>query len=411
MADIECLVLPVETVDDHPNADRLSLVRVQGYNFICISAKLEDKSHRYKPGDLVVYIPEAALLPPWLLKKLEFWDPKEEKGTLNGTKGNRVKAIRLRGVVSQGILYECLGGKLQNQFKTASVEAGDDAQLFLGIQKYEPEATSEQKEKMHGDFFNSGYVLNYDIDSILKYKDLIQDQEPVEFTEKIHGTNFQITFLPKDQMQFKKKKRKTWCQKVKEYFKPEPNELQERLCVYDFNGELQGELLITSKGQAAKGLALKYNAKNISSNVYMRTCFQDNLVYKMQMLALRYPGKSVTLIGEIFGNIQDLKYGIPVGAESLVFDVLVQNEYLNRAEVYKISEDFNIKLVPILYKGPFSKEVELQHRDGKTVVGGNHIREGIVIRPAEERFYRDKRVILKSVSPDYLLRKNGTELQ
>ena len=49
----------------------------------------------------------------------------------------------------------------------------------------------------------------------------------------------------------------------------------------------------------------------------------------------------------------------------------------------------------------------LEHTDGKTVIGNEiHIREGVVNTPLVER--RDNalgRVILKSVSANYLLRK------
>ncbi len=92
-----------EPVIDHPNADRLSIIKVG--DFLCISGKLEDGSHRYAQGDYVAYIPEAAILPEWLLKRLDFWNEETGKGTLNGPDGNRVKTIKLRGIVSTGILY------------------------------------------------------------------------------------------------------------------------------------------------------------------------------------------------------------------------------------------------------------------------------------------------------------------
>ena len=68
-------------------------------------------------------------------------------------------------------------------------------------------------------------------------------------------------------------------------------------------------------------------------------------------------------------------------------------------------------MVPELYVGPFSKEVMMEHTDGMTVVGSSvHIREGIVITPTTERTDTELgRVVLKSVSEKYLLRKNGTE--
>ena len=113
MSTFACNVVEIDAVTDHPNADRLSLVRIGGYT--CISAKLEDGSHRYQARDLVVYIPEAAVLPEWMLKQMDFW--KDGKGTLNGSRGDRVKAIKLRDIVSQGVLYQLehkMGGWVLN---------------------------------------------------------------------------------------------------------------------------------------------------------------------------------------------------------------------------------------------------------------------------------------------------------
>lgn len=102
MADFSVRVVRIsEPVVDHPNADKLSLIKIGGYT--CISAKLEDGSHRYKQGDLVVYVPEGAVVPEYILRQ-GFWNEKDNKGMLAGSKGDRVKAKKLRDIFSQGIL-------------------------------------------------------------------------------------------------------------------------------------------------------------------------------------------------------------------------------------------------------------------------------------------------------------------
>ncbi len=51
-----------------------------------------------------------------------------------------------------------------------------------------------------------------------------------------------------------------------------------------------------------------------------------------------------------------------------------------------------------------------EQTDGATALGGKHLREGVVVRPATERDSAEfGRVILKSVSGNYLTRKGGTE--
>ena len=61
MSNFEVLVSKIDDIYDHPNADRLSLVKIRDY--VCISAKLDDGSHRYKKDHLVVYVPEDSIVP------------------------------------------------------------------------------------------------------------------------------------------------------------------------------------------------------------------------------------------------------------------------------------------------------------------------------------------------------------
>ena len=75
-----------------------------------------------------------------------------------------------------------------------------------------------------------------------------------------------------------------------------------------------------------------------------------------------------------------------------------------------LKAQFNFETVPVLYRGPFSVAAMRKHTDGRTMMGADHIREGIVMIPASERTdQRIGRVCLKSVSANYLTRKNGTE--
>src|SRR5271167_2507157 len=77
----------------------------------------------FRQGQLVVYIPEAAVLPNELIVDLGL------EGKLAGSHRNRVKAIKLRGQLSQGLIYD----KVPEPF----VEEDDVAEQ-LGIVKYEP---------------------------------------------------------------------------------------------------------------------------------------------------------------------------------------------------------------------------------------------------------------------------------
>ena len=110
MANFSVRVCKVEKKAQHPNADRLTIYNVGGYN--CISNKLPTGEDRYEVGDLVVYIPEQSVLPEWLLKKMELWNDEKSCGVLGGSKGNRVVTIKLRGIPSTGLLYPVINGKI-----------------------------------------------------------------------------------------------------------------------------------------------------------------------------------------------------------------------------------------------------------------------------------------------------------
>jgi RNA ligase (TIGR02306 family) len=119
-----------------------------------------------------------------------------------------------------------------------------------------------------------------------------------------------------------------------------------------------------------------------------------------------YPG--IAFYGEVYGWLQDLRYGHTQGKASLVlFDImdLTNRHWLDYDDFVALAKKLDIPTVPVLYRGPWSKEV-LKHAEGNTLLGGDHVREGTVIRPVKERFdERVGRVILKFHSEAYLLRK------
>ena len=68
--------------------------------------------------------------------------------------------------------------------------------------------------------------------------------------------------------------------------------------------------------------------------------------------------------------------------------------------------------MPLLYRGPYSAAMVREHTGGLTrLCEQKQIREGVVIRPARERYAEELsgRLLLKSISDDYVLRKGGTE--
>ncbi len=142
MSEFSCPVVRV-TIEPHPNADAIEIARIGDYQSIV-------KKGQFKDGDLAVYIPEQAVVPEWLLKELGFWDAARDKGALNGALGNRVKAIRLRGIVSQGLVLEARMVPALSVGPDDSYDCpiGWDCSTALGITKYEPPIPSHMVGKI-----------------------------------------------------------------------------------------------------------------------------------------------------------------------------------------------------------------------------------------------------------------------
>lgn len=371
-------------ISHHPNADRLSLIQIGGYT--CISAKLEDGSHRYKPGDLVVYVPEGAVVPEYLLKQ-GFWNEKENKGFLSGPKGDCVKAMTLRGIVSQGILFPVdwieydeiglpHGMVLNDTGYMLRVREGDDVAEHLGITKFVPTIP----EHMEGQIVHvPGSSVKFDFESIQMLTDLFDHKELVEVTEKLHGTFLQFGYVPG---------------------------LNHPDLFFD------GNVYCTSKGYGAQELVFK-NTPDNDGNVYvkmLRKLLADGLGEKLKALSEREHGQAVRIFGEIIGKgIQDLHYGCDKHT-LYIFDVMDGAEFLTSLLVDSAANTLGVGRAPILYFGPYDLEVLRPIRDGKDTISNGHIREGIVIRAVTHAKHPvHGRKIGKWVSPDYLLRKNATE--
>ena len=94
-------------VENHPNADGLSVYQVGSVNpHSVVSMKNEDGSHRFRQGELVVYVPENSIIPQDLLESTGFWNEEKNKGYLGGSKGNRVTNRKIRDVLSEGLIWK-----------------------------------------------------------------------------------------------------------------------------------------------------------------------------------------------------------------------------------------------------------------------------------------------------------------
>ena len=327
-------------IEPHPDADALECARIGGYYTVV-------KKGDFKTGDIAAYIPEASVLPPEMIEFLQLGNH------LAGPDHNRVHAIRLRGVLSQGLVYPM-----------PRAQEGADVTEELGITKYVPVVPPHMEGEMEDAF---GYLIRYEIDDVKMHPAMFTDGEPVIMTEKIHGT---------------------WC------------------CI----GTQDGRALVSSKQVAAQGLSFVTEEGHNDGNVYVEAHRRN--AANLETLKKRLGAENILVMGEVFGKgIQDLQYDRDK-VEFKVFDVYVGDKesgnFLDYDGMLEATRGL-FDTVPELYRGPFSQQVMLEHTAGRSTLA-KHGREGVVVRPAEERGHPTlDRTIAKSLSERHLLRKGGTE--
>ncbi|WP_256641835.1 RNA ligase (ATP) [Streptomyces murinus] len=345
----------VLTVHEHPNADALELAQVGLYRAVVAKGA-------FRSGEVALYIPEQAVLPDELIEELGL------TGRLAGSAANRVRAVRLRGELSQGLV--CRPRALDGVDLAAAAAQGTDFAERLGITKWVPPVPPT----MNGEVERAPELLPWvDIENIQRHPDIFTPGEPVVLTEKLHGSACLLTYVADE-----------------------------------------GRVYVSSKGFGARSLALKEDPRNL----YWRAVHAHGVPEAAARLAERLGARRIGVFGEVYGaGVQDLTYGADGRRETLgyaVFDVSAEIggtvRWLDTGVL-----DGELPVVPRLYEGPYDIDRVLSVASGRETVSGRelHLREGVVIRPAGERYsaVTGGRAIAKAVSPAYLTRKGGTEYE
>ncbi len=231
---------------------------------------------------------------------------------------------------------------------------GQDMAETLGVTHYEPSIpTSTDGENVGAP---PGVYPKYDVENFKspKYRDIIEPGEEVVITEKLHGANARFVFV-------------------------------------------DGIMYAGSRANWKK-----YNPINL----WWKALEQNPWIEEW---CRYYSG--LALYGEVFGQVQNLKYGSKSGEIKFrAFDVLENGKWMD----FAVARDIDISeqtfphdgWVPVLYIGPFDEKIALELAEGDSdIPGANHYREGVVICPLHERWdYKLGRVQLKIVSGRYLMK-------
>ena len=330
-------VLPIE------GADNIVLVTFRSNNWKCVMKKDEAKE-----GLKVMYFEIDSLLPK-----------DDERFAFMEPRGYRVKTVKLRGQVSQGLALP-LTAFPEFADPDEVTDDGTDYTAALNVEKYEPPISVQMGGDVKGAF--PGFVMKTDEERIQNYteEDLARFfAHPLIATVKIDGTSG--TF----------------------YFNEQAGE----------HGEF---------GVCSRNLELR----DTESNIYWKMARKYDLENRMRKL-----GYSFAIQGEVAGpGIQKNRAHLEE-VMLLVFTVqdLEEHRRLTIDEMTKVISDLNslsdatpIVMVPEVGRyepNTFSTYDELLTLSQGDAVLSQYVREGIVVRAMD-----DDTISFKVINPKYLLK-------
>jgi RNA ligase (TIGR02306 family) len=340
----------IAAIWEHPNADRLELARLASMSYQFVIGK-----GAYKVGDLVVYFPVDSLLPEQIVNVAGL------TGKLAGPDKNRVKTIRLRGVISQGIVI--LPGEVISEWDNGqNFHEGQDVTELLGVTKYEPPLLVGQEGALGR---MPPLVSIYDIEGAERFvaeTDRYFMDKSVLITEKLEGSHFSVSLYANNDM--------IVCRRR-----------------YSVTADHAWYKVAERDGVLAKLPDLKQ-------------AIDDGLGRITEVVTVR---------GEIVGpGIQANHYKLPQ-ITLFVFEIEADGEPVNIQTYLALVEKFEIAHAPVLAANETLRQwlagrSLAEASNGQSMLNPAAPREGIVIRPAEElRDERLGRVIIKQRSPEYLV--------
>ncbi|AWM37073.1 RNA ligase (ATP) [Gemmata obscuriglobus] len=341
----------VNAVEPISNADAIEKIRVLGWWIV-------SKKGEHKPGDRVLYCEIDSLLPE--RPEFEFlrsssFKPAQTDPVSGATipAGFRIKTVKLRGQVSQGICFP-----LSILPPGAPDEEGADVTDLLGIRKWEPPAPVGMGGKVKGGF--PGFLPKTDETRVQVLEGALQRHKGKTFyvTEKLDGTSF-TAFLR------------------------------------------QGEFGICSRNlwmdEADESNVLARVAKGLRIDEKLRTA-REKL------------GHDVAIQAEVIGpGIQKNKYALKE-VSLRVFNVFNVDAYrlVDHAVKLVTLAEMGLEPVPQLGTLVLNHTVDelVAFAEGTSVLNPQVQREGVVLRPLVEEYDEDigGRLSFKAINPKFLLK-------
>jgi RNA ligase (TIGR02306 family) len=367
-----CYVARIKEIKPIEGADNIQLATIGGWNCIV-------KKGAHKVGELVVCTTTDAVIPQTL---------SDELGVTNYLRnGGRVRTVKLRGVYSECLIISLDSLPQMKKFFAKGIgyfcNEGDDMMAHLGIFKYEPPVKMVQlaggRKIRYQD--NPNFHVYYKFPNLKNVPGMFTEEDTVEITRKIHGTNARYGIV-------KKNKLSLW-DKIRKFIGLADKWIEYEFVVGSHNVE---------KGSDSNGfydtnvwyeIEKKYNIKQKLWDYVKSDAMEPEI------------GDGITLYGEIYGaGIQKgYDYGLKE-IEFVGFDVKEEGEYLDPINSKLLIEHIlELPYVEQLYYGRWSQEVQDKYVFNNYIKGTKVPEEGIVIKHQSKG--REK--IAKVINPDYLI--------
>lgn len=314
----------IKNIERIPGADAIMKATVLGWQLVI-------KKDEFQPGDLCVYLEIDSVLP----EKAEF--------EFLRNKNFRIRTIKLRGQISQGICFP-----LSILPEHIHVQEGADVTDVLNIAKYEPPIPANMQGVMKGAF--PSFIPKTDETRVQVLQDLLDANKGrlCYITEKLDGTS--ATYFINDGV----------------------------------------------FGVCSRNMELEEN----ESNLYWKIARQLNIEEK-----LRSCNRNIAIQGELTGEgIQGNKLRLK-GQHLFVFSVFLIDEY--RYAMYdewvSMMDELQLHRVPVLtdnYRLDNNIGNILSMSETRSVINTSAMAEGIVIRLKESR----EMVSFKAISNEFLLK-------
>lgn len=326
----------IDAIRPIEGADTIECAVVGGWTVVV-------KKNEYQVGDLAIYCEIDSFIPHELAP---FLSKGQEPREYNGVKGERLRTVKLRGQLSQGLLLPTVG-------HTPLKGEGDDLTEFLGIQKWEAPIPAQLAGEVRGMF--PGFIPKTDQERVQNLAVEVAEWATKEFTfeitEKLDGSS---------------------------------------MTVYSFDGD---------QGVCSRNLSLK----DMETNSLWKVAHREQLLEKIA-------GRDIALQGELIGEgIQGNPYKIK-GQEFFVFDIydIRAGKYFTSKQRRTFCAEFGIKHVPVLVGcgdkdlGTGDVSTILEWAEAKSVLNEKTEREGIVFKCNE-----DPAISFKAISNKFLLKNNS----